>query len=167
MTPKGVSEHRRSIGQLPLLVVPVTVQQRSKYLSGWQKSDEAGNFFLLSKWVPRFQLVRRMTSFGDLVKRSRQKRRCYGIWDTVEPPTHFFKCSWPEDLRTKEGGIITEAVNRVRQHLPDDYHDFVLGPLPGSQHMYCYHPHPTRSTHARIQDPIPSVLGTSSLTLKS
>ena len=27
MTPKDVSEHRRSIGQFPLLVVPVTIQQ--------------------------------------------------------------------------------------------------------------------------------------------
>ena len=44
--------------------------------------------------------------------------------------THFFKSSWPEDVRPREHEILATAVKRVKEYLPDRFRRFVLDHLP-------------------------------------
>ena len=70
------------VKELPLLVVLVRAQRRSKYLSGLRNTPIPGSFDPIEKTTPRFQLVGRMSSWGKV----------NGSTDEAEA-THFFKSS--------------------------------------------------------------------------
>jgi hypothetical protein len=116
------------VRELPLLIVLVRAQRRSKYLSGLRNTPVPGNFDLMNKATPRFQLVGRMSSWGKL-KASTTLLTTTQISGEDEA-THFFKSSWPEDIRPKEHEILATAVERVKEYLPDHFHHFVLDHLP-------------------------------------
>jgi hypothetical protein len=44
--------------------------------------------------------------------------------------THFFKSSWPEDIRQREHNIVAIAVMRANDYLPEHLRHFVLDHLP-------------------------------------
>ena len=116
------------VKELPLLVVLVRGQRRSKYLCGLRDTLVPGNFDLINKATPRFQLIGRMSSWGKL-KASTIPLTSTQISDE-DQATHFFKSSWPEDVRPKEHEILATAVKRVEKYLPDHFRRFVLDHLP-------------------------------------
>jgi hypothetical protein len=65
------------VNQLPLLIVLIRAQRRSKYLSGLRNTAVPGNFDLINQATPRFQLVGRMSSCGKL-KASGTVYQCAG-----------------------------------------------------------------------------------------
>lgn len=115
------------VKELPLLIVLVRAQRRSKYLSGLRNTPVPGNFDLINRATPRFQLVGRMSSWGKL--KAPTPLTGTRISDEDEA-THFFKSSWPEDVRPKEHEILATTVKRVKEFLPDHFHCFVLDHLP-------------------------------------
>ncbi len=116
------------VNQLPLLIVLVRAQRRSKYLSGLRKTPVPGNFDLINQPTPRFQLVGRMTSWGKL-KASTPSLTSTKISDE-DGATHFFKSAWPEDIRPREHVIIATAITRANNYLPQGFRRFVLDHLP-------------------------------------
>jgi len=124
------------VNQLPLLVVLVRAQRRSKYLSGLRNTDVPGNFDLINQPTPRFQLVGRMTSLGNLKASSAaastsaaQSVTQISGEDNLDEATHFFKSSWTEDIRRRERDIIATAILRAND-LPEKFRHFVLDHLP-------------------------------------
>jgi hypothetical protein len=93
---------------MPLLVVPITVQQKFKYMLAFPKIEIPGNY----PNAPRFQLVGRMTSSaytgsmsatttGPIVPEA-QRRIALQVhlsrWTWRKPlAKRFFKSSWPKD----------------------------------------------------------------------
>jgi hypothetical protein len=125
------SEPLDIVQHLPLLLVLISVQYQSPYLSGVITWDMP-NY----QWVPqtshRLQLTGRMTTCAYLVDNAatpdvsdtgrprRAKSQARPALPTVEDATHFFKASWPEDNRHKEGEIIAEARRRIGG-LPEEH----------------------------------------------
>jgi len=118
------------VNQLPLLVVLIRAQRRSKYLSGLRNTPIPGNFELIQKATPRFQLVGRMSSWGKLKSSSTAPSSSTQISSEEDEATHFFKSSWTEDVRPREHEIIATAVTRAKRDLPEHYRPFVLDHLP-------------------------------------
>ena len=116
------------VNQLPLLMVLVRAQRRSKFLSGLRNTPIPGDFEVINKATPRFQLVGRMTSCGKLKASSTASTSTQISGD--DEATHFFKSSWTEDIRPREHEIITTAGARAKKLLPEHYRPFILDHLP-------------------------------------
>lgn len=137
------------IRSLPLLVAMVVIQQSSSFLSGvntnaklpsgWELTDDG--------FSRRFQLVGRMTHCAFLkplsptqssapanFRQTRGSRRERSEPDQIANDTScsnmFFKVSWPEDSRIKEGDIIQKIRDDVPRLLDMKYNDFVLKHIP-------------------------------------
>ena len=117
------------IEQLPLLVVLIQAQRRSGYLHGLRNTAVPGNFELIKEVTPRFQLVGRMTSGGEL--RVPTTATSTGTQTSSDDKaTSFLKSSWPEDVRPREHYIIATAIERTKTLLPEEYQHFVLDHIP-------------------------------------
>ena len=125
-------------------MVLVRAQRRSKYLSGLRNTHVPGDFDLINETTPRFQLVGRMTSSGELKASSTTPSTTITMVPStsaapsvtqingesnLNKATHFFKSSWTEDIRPREHDIIATAVVRANS-LPERFRPFILDHLP-------------------------------------
>ena len=104
------------------------LQQRCTLWSGLLDTSRPPEYRMKGKCAPRFQLAGRMTSCADLT-------RATGNLEADNPARasgagHYFKSSWPEDDRRKEGQIIHIAKRRAHVFLPPPFRPFVLNHLP-------------------------------------